>query len=136
MYDGPILDNHFHLDPRGLVEEAARQFQRAGGTHLVVVHKPYGEPPRLNRTIDDHRRDFDTTLALAERVRRAVHEVRVFVALGPHPAEFTAMLEQGHGLEGADRVYRAAVELAGRYVSEGKAVALGEIGRPHWQPVE
>ena len=41
MYDGPILDNHLHLDPlNGRGVEAATDFANAGGTHLNVLNKP------------------------------------------------------------------------------------------------
>ena len=36
-----ITDNHFHLDPNGQKEEAVKSFLKAGGTRLVLVHKPY-----------------------------------------------------------------------------------------------
>ena len=29
MYDGPILDNHFHMNPQGMHVEAAKIFQKA-----------------------------------------------------------------------------------------------------------
>ena len=37
----PVTDDHIHIDPvngRGL--EAAKEFRRAGGTHLFLVSKP------------------------------------------------------------------------------------------------
>ena len=39
-WKGPILDNHFHLDKSGRYLDAALDFKRAGGTDLVLVHKP------------------------------------------------------------------------------------------------
>ena len=131
----PVFDNHFHLDPKGGRAAAVREFAKAGGTHLMIVHKPYGDPPRFNATLDDHRRDMETTLRLADEVRKDVPDVRLWVALAPHPAEFTKMLEAGHAIADAERVYREASELAQRYVREGRAVAMGEVGRPHWTPV-
>lgn len=134
----PVWDNHFHLDPHGRVEEAVKEFHRAGGTHLMVVHKPYfreGQTRRFNRTLEDHREQFDLTLALVERARRAVPEVTMFVALAPHPAEFTKLLEVGVPIAEAAEVYRQASELAARYVRDGRAVAMSEVGRPHWRPV-
>ena len=39
--DIPITDDHIHIDPRnGRGLAAARDFQRAGGTHLFMVSKP------------------------------------------------------------------------------------------------
>ena len=118
------------MDPAGRGVEAVKEFERAGGTHLMLVHKPYG----LSRTLDDHARAFETTLAQAEKAR-AETGVTVFVALAPHPAEFTELLKVGVPMEEAAQVYREASELAARHVREGRAVAMGEVGRPHWTPV-
>jgi TatD-related deoxyribonuclease len=131
----PVFDNHFHLDPQGGVENSVREFVRAGGTGMLVVHKPYGDSPRFNRTLADHAAAFRTTLELAQRVRTAFPELSLAVALAPHPAEFTKMVEAGYSLAEADAVYRDGLELAARHVANGEADALGEIGRPHWTPV-
>lgn len=127
----PILDNHFHLDPRGRGAEAVKEFLRAGGTHLTVVHKPYRDlpPGSLERT----REAFDRTLSLARVAEGA--GARVQVALGPHPAEFTEMMKAGLAMDDAARVYAQGLDLAGEHARAGRCVALGEVGRPHY-PVE
>lgn len=132
----PVFDDHFHLDPAGKGVEAVKEFQRAGGTHMMLVHKPYFEGEgRFNRTVADHERQMRITLDLAEKARAAVPEVTVFVALAPHPAEFTKLLDAGVPMDEAADVYRGALELAQRFVRDGEAVAMAEVGRPHWQPV-
>src|SRR5438093_684408 len=40
-----IFDNHFHLRPTGLGIEAAKQFEGAGGTALMLTHSPYDDIP-------------------------------------------------------------------------------------------
>ena len=35
-WNGPILDDHFHLNRSGRFLEAAKDFQRVGGTDLVL----------------------------------------------------------------------------------------------------
>jgi TatD-related deoxyribonuclease len=127
----PVWDNHFHMDPTGRGVEAVKEFERAGGTHLMLVHKPYS----MSRTLDDHARAFETTFSLAEQAR-AQTGVKVFVAVAPHPAEFTELLKVGVPIEEAAAVQRAALQLAARHVREGRAVAMSEVGRPHWRPVE
>lgn len=124
----PVLDNHFHLDPRGRQAEAVKDFLRAGGTHLTVVHKPYRDlpPGSLDRT----REAFERTLALAEVARGAGAKVQV--ALGPHPAEFTEMMKAGLAMDDAARVYEQGLRLAARMAVEHRCVALGEVGRPHY----
>lgn len=124
----PVLDNHFHLDPRGRQAEAVKDFLRAGGTHLTVVHKPYRDlpPGSLERT----REAFERTLALAKAAEGAGAKVQV--ALAPHPAEFTEMMKAGMGLDEAARVYEQGLRLAARMAVEHRCVALGEVGRPHY----
>jgi len=54
--DTPVLDNHMHLDPvNGRGVEAAEEFARFGGTHLLVLNKPSwnlveGRPPTRRRS--------------------------------------------------------------------------------------
>lgn len=124
----PVLDNHFHLDPRGRGPEAVKEFLRAGGTHLLVVHKPYRDlaPGSVERT----REALERTLALARRAEEAGARVRV--ALAPHPAELTEMLRAGLGLEEASGIYEAGLALAAEHARAGRCVALGEVGRPHY----
>ena len=37
-WQGPILDNHFHLNRKGRYLDAAKDFKNAGGTSVVLVH--------------------------------------------------------------------------------------------------
>lgn len=124
----PIWDNHFHLDPAGRGREAVKEFKRAGGTHLLLVHKPYHDlpPGDLVRT----RAALDRTSSMAEWVRE--EGVVCHVALAPHPAELTEMMKAGASLEEAARLYEGSLELAARLAVERGAVALGEVGRPHY----
>jgi len=123
--DYPILDNHTHLDPKGLWVEAAERFERAGGTHIILVHKPYYHLPR-----EDFSLQFETTLRLAERVRKETGVV-VYIALAPHPAELTYLMKK-HTLSESVEMMRAALELAAKHIMEGRALAFGEAGRPHY----
>ena len=52
VYDGPILDNHFHLNRKGLFLEAARSFQRVGGPIWFSFTAPTSQhPPKRWRAI-------------------------------------------------------------------------------------
>lgn len=115
-----IFDNHFHLDFAGLCVSAVKDFERSGGTHIMLVHKPFT--------------DYETTLKLAETVRNETN-VKVFVALGPHPAEITKFLEK-FSLKDSVEKMKKRMETAGKYVVEKKSVAIGEIGRPHYNVSE
>ncbi len=114
-----------HLSPTGRGVEAARNFERAGGTHLILSHMPYKEAP-----LGDYKRQYEITLSLAESVRKQTH-LEVFVTLGPYPVDYIH-LSQKHGARKAMDIMKGGMELAGKYVKEGKAIGIGEIGRPHF----
>jgi len=136
VYDGPVLDNHFHLNRNGRFLEAALDFQRAGGTDIVLVHCPdFSSPPE---TLRGHSETYRDTVAMAKAVRAEVG-LGVRVVLGPHPAAFAHqfgrwMKEEGEaGKERAVANYRNSIDAALAFVHEGEAHAIGEVGRPHWK---
>lgn len=119
-----------HLDPRGKQAEALKDFSRAGGTHAVIVHKPYqGTPPS---TKDEHREAMETTLRLAEAAADA-SGVETHVVAAPHPAELTQHLDAGASLDEATEAYRAGLAIAEELLAEQRTIGLGEIGRPHYE---
>lgn len=126
----PITDDHIHIDPvngRGL--DAAKDFRRAGGTHLFLVSKPSSSFGIFPRTGKDFEPVFDQTLAVAESVREL--GITVFVVLGVHPAEITRLAGRGT-LEEAVATMEGGLSVAAGYVRSGKAVAL-KSGRPHYE---
>lgn len=120
-----ILDDHMHLDPRGQREEAVKRFLRAGGTHLILVNKPYDDVEA-----GDFQKEYEVTLSLADRARSV--GAKVFVALGPHPVELAIMAEKV-GIRLATERMRQGYDLAFKYIQEGKATCVGEVGRPHFK---
>jgi len=124
----PIFDNHIHLRPEFKGVEAAKAFEKAGGTALLLTHTPY-EDIRISRG-SDYDRAYRKTLAMADAIRAAT-KLRVFVALGPYPVD-CLHLKEVLGLEGASAAMQQGIDLAARYVAQGKAVAIGEVGRPHF----
>jgi len=124
----PIFDNHFHLRPSGLGIAAARQFERAGGTALLLTHAPYEEAPI--RDGEDYAHSYQITLDLAEAVRQGT-SLQVFVALGPYPVELVWLAETG-GIDRAERALAQGLDLAADHVRVHRAIALGEVGRPHF----
>jgi len=127
----PIFDAHMHLDPDGRNVEAAMEFQRAGGTGLMLVSKPYQSI--TVGSVDDFTRNFELTVRLADDVSQKTG-LKVMVAIGPHPAELPRLAGE-LGLEKARSTMMGAMQAAGKMVAEGRAQALGEIGRPHF-PVD
>lgn len=134
-YDGPITDDHFHLNRRGRFLDAARDFQRVGGTDLILVHCPdFRAPPS---DLAGHREAYADTVAMAEEVRQQVG-LDVRVVLGPHPAAFAHQFEAWSvdgetGRAKAIEAYEASIDAAVECIEEGKAHAVGEVGRPHWR---
>jgi TatD-related deoxyribonuclease len=129
--DLPVIDHHCHLHPNGEGVAAARRFAAAGGTHLVLATQNY--TGTIPRSIEEYRDQFDTTFQLARAIRSDTGvEVRCVVA--PYPIDLVhaaPLIGVGKALD----LQRAALDLAGRFVREGEAVALGEVGTPHF-PVE
>ncbi len=125
-WNGPILDNHFHLNRNGRFLDAAKDFQRVGGTDLVLVHCPdFSAPPT---TREGHLDSYANTVDMAEEVRNLGLGVRVI--LGPHPAAFAHQFESLG--ERAEENYWDSIETALHFVHEDLAHGIGEVGRPHW----
>ncbi len=124
----PIFDNHMHLRPEFKGVEAAKTFEKAGGTAILLTHTPYDDVTISHP--EDYERAYRKTLAMADAVRAAT-ALQVFVALGPYPVEFLH-LKEVLGFEAAVDAMRQGIDLAARHIAQGKAVALGEIGRPHF----
>jgi len=121
-----ITDNHFHLDPSGRKELAVKDFIKAGGTRLVLVHKPYGSWKK----IDSFQSQVKTTLKLAVKARETGAKVAVVAA--PHPIELLKLLEFNSPSQ-ASEIYFEAVDYCTSLVDEKKTVGLGELGRPHFE---
>lgn len=124
----PVIDNHVHFRPDGRMEEALKEFSARGGKRLLLVHTPY--PDLAPSVLDGFQAAYGRTLAMAEQARK-LGSVEVRVALGPHPVEILA-LEETMGIARAVEMMQSAFDLAAQHVQEGTAVALGEVGRPHF----
>jgi len=120
-----ITDNHFHLDPEGRKELAVKDFLNAGGTRLVLVHKPYNKWNKL----EEFKTQINTTLRLASKARQVGAKVAVVAA--PHPVTLVKLLDSKSTLE-ATELYLEAVNYCTNLVSENEIVGLGELGRPHF----
>ncbi len=96
----------------------------------MLSHMPYQETPVLEGSFLSQ---YKVTLAMAEEVRENTG-VGVLVSLGPYPVELLRLVEM-LGKEKAVAVMRRGMEEAATLVEEGKAHAIGEVGRPHF-PVD
>ena len=124
----PIFDNHIHLRPEFRGVEAAKEFERAGGTAILLTHSPYEDIPI--RKAEDYPRAYEKTLAMADSVR-AQTGLQVFVALGPYPVEFLG-LQEAIGHDAAMDAVKSGIDRAARLIEDHRAIAFGEVGRPHF----
>jgi TatD-related deoxyribonuclease len=122
-----ITDNHMHLYNH-LRLKALKQFRDAGGTHVLLVSLISTHYEVFPKKGGDFKEIFDKHVKLVERANDIV---RAFAVLAVHPAEMTVIGERV-GYEKAAEIMKEALELAGKYVEDGKAVAI-KSGRPHYR---
>ncbi|HEY0196536.1 MAG TPA: TatD family hydrolase, partial [Methanobacterium sp.] len=60
-------------------------------------------------------------------------EVKAYAVVGAHPAELSRLIKEEITMEKAEKMMREALQDAQRLVLEGKAIGIGEIGRPHYE---
>jgi TatD-related deoxyribonuclease len=124
----PVYDNHIHMSPSGMNVDALREFQASGGTGLTLVTLPYKEVMISDGS--DFARSYEITYSLADKAREAT-DLEINIAVGPYPVLILPLAEM-YGLQRAEEMMMRGMEDAARDVAEGKAVAIGEIGRPHF----
>ncbi len=122
-----ITDDHMHLYNH-LRLKALEQFRNAGGTHVFLVSllsKHYNVKPTKG---EDFKKIFDAHVSLVQKANKIV---KAYAVLAVHPAEIT-IIGGRLGYRRAAEIMKDALEIAGRYVEEGKAVAI-KSGRPHYK---
>ncbi len=129
--DLPVVDHHCHLSPSGDGVRAVQRFRQAGGTHLFLATQNYGA--KVPRTVEEYADQFSMTEALARRAEREAGVI-VYLVVAPYPVDLVPAVGD-LGAAGALSLHCAALDLAGRWVRERRAVALGEVGFPHF-PVD
>jgi Predicted metal-dependent hydrolase (urease superfamily) len=130
LHDFPVTDDHIHIDPingRGIA--AAKDFFRAGGTHIFLVSKPSWSHSVYPSKGSDFSPVFDETLRVASLIEEL--GIVVYPVLGIHPAEISRLSER-MPLTDAIEIMKAGIDCAAEYVRKGKAVAL-KSGRPHYE---
>ncbi len=96
---------------------------------MVVSHMPYHDLREWDTK--GYKPIYERTLELADRARKAT-SVEIYVTLGPYPVDLLN-LEKIVGMEKGEQILMKGMESAASYVEDGKAIALGEIGRPHFE---
>lgn len=129
-----FTDNHMHIDPiNGEGIAAVKKFEHAGGRFLFLVCK-MTDDWNLKLNLDGFEKLFDSTIRLSEEINDSTG-VTSFPVIGIHPAEFARMCERTSIAKALD-VAKTALDAAGIRIEEGKAVAIGEVGRPHYEVKE
>lgn len=129
MDDIPVTDNHIHVDPlngEGPIK-IANIFHRAGGSFMIVPNKP-------TWTVSEDcsfQEAMELVIKYVEEINNDT-DVTAFAVVGAHPAELSRRIKAGIDIENTELLMRNALKTAQMLVLEGKAVAIGEIGRPHY----
>ncbi|MCL5789077.1 MAG: TatD family hydrolase [Candidatus Thermoplasmatota archaeon] len=118
-----IFDNHVHVTPSS-IDFFTSVFTKAGGTSINLVNLT-----EECLSLDDFRKKYEETISISRTLRE--RGLEVVVSIGPYPVniiEMRRLLEREKVLE----LYRKAVDVAIKLIEEGKANAIGEVGRPHF----
>ena len=125
-----ILDNHLHLRRDGKYLQAIKEFQQAGGTHVVLCQYPMVKSVIKNKSYEAV---YAETLKMAEEIQEET-EITVFVTVGPYPVDFLRLKEVFGRIQAMD-IMKKGMDEAAKLCQEQKCIAIGEIGRPHF-PVD
>ncbi|KZX16001.1 TatD related DNase [Methanobrevibacter cuticularis] len=126
----PITDNHIHVDPingKGPVK-IAKEFYNAGGRVMIIPNKPswtFGEPFNFKKAMD-------LVIHYTEEIIQNT-PVKAYAICGVHPSELSKLVETGTSLENSFEMIKEGLEYSQKLVEEKKAIAIGEIGRPHYE---
>jgi TatD-related deoxyribonuclease len=127
----PVTDNHIHVNPVGELGpiKTANTFYRSGGTTMIIPNLPAWN--LLPNDPMNHEKAMQITIDAVKHINDET-PVKAYAVLGIHPIAFDKMIEQGMSIDKAREVMYKNLELAQNLVLEGKAVAIGEVGRPHY----
>ena len=129
--DGPVLDNHLHLDPvNGRGAAAAEEFADAGGTHLLVLNKPSWHLVGDVDDADGFRETFEITVDVAAEAADRLPGT-AWPVLGVHPGLVSRLVDRGYDPDEARDLMQTGLEVAAEFVADGPALAL-KSGRPHY----
>lgn len=126
----PVTDNHIHVDPingEGPLE-TANKFSRAGGSFMIIPNKPTWTLD----TTTDYKKSMEIVIKYVKEINTET-DVKAFPVVGVHPAELSRLIKAGMDIEKSEQQIKNALEIAQKLVLEGEAVAIGEVGRPHYE---
>ena len=119
-----IFDAHFHLREHEAYDDSVGIFTASGGNSFNLVNLPDYSLPHSNY----YETLYERTVRTADMVRKE-YKVHVIVSLGPYPLDYQFFLKNK---EDPVSSILHGLELAGRFISSGRASGIGEIGRAHF----
>lgn len=129
----PITDAHIHVDPyngEGPVL-TARKFYNSGGRVMIIPNKPAW----ITNEPYNFKKNMDNTVKYAKEINQET-DVRAYVFLGVHPAEYSNLIRRGETYHIAYLKVMQSIDYAVKLAeTEDTVIGIGEIGRPHY-PVE
>jgi len=123
-----VFDNHLHLRRDGRYLDAVKDFKRAGGTHFVLCQYPM---PSLVIKEKSYEKVYQKTLKMADEILSQIN-IGVFVTVGPYPVDYIKLSEK-FGRTKTIEIMKKGMDQAAELCENGDCIAIGEIGRPHFQ---
>jgi len=123
-----IFDNHLHLRRDGRFLGAIKDFKKAGGTHIVLCQYPM---PQIVLKEKSYKSCYHQTIEMADEIRRNI-DVGVFVTVGPYPVDYLTLIEKFDRYQVIE-IMKKGMDEAAELCKDGRCIAIGEIGRPHFQ---
>jgi len=126
----PITDNHIHVDHINGIGpvKIAKQFYNVGGRVMIIPNKPSW----ANGKTFEFEHAMDLVINYCNEINQNTN-VKAFPIVGVHPAEFSRLIENGFSMEDSYKRVKKALDYSKKLVEDKKAVAIGEIGRPHYK---
>ena len=121
-----------HINPvRGLGPiPVGKEFKKAGGTALMCVCLPSWSYNVNVLKPSDYETCYNYVFDCVKKIRTL--DFHAYSVIGVHPAELTQMLDRGIDLKRAVELVCAGLDIAVKWIEEKRAVAMGEVGRPHY----
>ena len=128
IIDIPFFDNHMHLREDGKYIEEIKEFRKHGGKYLNYC--PYTDVKEIIAE-KSYLGCYEKGLRIAENAMKQV-DVKIFLTVGPYPVDYIKLREI-IGKDMAMEIMKRGMEEAAELCKSGKAIAIGEIGRPHFE---
>lgn len=117
-----------HLRRDGRFIEAVKEFKKEGGSHLNFC--PYTDFKEVIKN-ESYMKSYEEGIKMAEEATKKTG-VKIFLTLGPYPIDYLRMKDVV-GRKKSMELMKKGMDEAYKLCIEKKAIAIGEIGRPHFK---